>query len=224
MSALRTRLSAIYDPGSMSIDYDRLRLLWPDHLGLARGKYLTPEKANEGTAHCISLFTLGFDREMRPHDGGLFWQGLPDCDARFDPDDIRPGWQDGTAVVIPEIVRGGEPVPLSPRNVLKEAIAAWESKGLTPKVGIELEAFLFEPTTAGDGDRPPPRGHTSTAPAPRSTRPAPSTKSCPPPLWQAFTSSPSTANTTTVNSSSPCATTTRSALHTTHSSSRSWPV
>ncbi|MFZ0014480.1 MAG: glutamine synthetase, partial [Acidimicrobiia bacterium] len=98
-------------------------------------------------------FTLGFDREMTPHEGGLFWQGLPDCDARFHPDDIRPGWQDGTAVVIPEIVRGGEPVPLAPRNVLKEAMAAWEAKGLTPKVGIELEAFLFEPDDSG-GWRP----------------------------------------------------------------------
>jgi hypothetical protein len=53
---LRSR-RAIYDPGSMAIDFERLRLLWPDHLGLARGKYLTPETAESGTAHCISLFT-----------------------------------------------------------------------------------------------------------------------------------------------------------------------
>lgn len=133
----------------MTIEFDRLRLLWPDHLGLARGKYLTPEKATSGTAHCISLFTLGFDREMTPHDGGLFWQGLPDCDARFDESSVRPGWQAGTAVVIPDIVRGGVPVPLAPRNVLVDAIARWESQGMTPMVGIELEAFLFQPD--GDG-------------------------------------------------------------------------
>jgi glutamine synthetase len=133
----------------MTIEFDRLRLLWPDHLGLARGKYLTPEKATSGTAHCISLFTLGFDREMTPHDGGLFWQGLPDCDARFDESSVRPGWQEGTAVVIPDIVRGGVPVPLAPRNVLIDAISRWESQGMTPMVGIELEAFLFQPD--GDG-------------------------------------------------------------------------
>jgi glutamine synthetase len=137
----------------MTIEFDRLRLLWPDHLGLARGKYLTPEKASDGTAHCISLFTLGFDREMIPHDGGLFWQGLPDCDAVFESDTIRPGWQEGTAVVIPDIVRGGRPVPLAPRNVLAEAVAKWQAKGLEPKVGIELEAFLFEPDGEG-GWRP----------------------------------------------------------------------
>lgn len=133
----------------MSIEFDRLRLLWPDHLGLARGKYLTKEKAAEGTAHCISLFTLGFDREMIPHDGGFFWQGLPDCDAVFDDESVRPGWQQGTAVVIPDIVREGQPVPLAPRHVLEQAMTRWEQKGLTPMVGIELEAYLFEPD--GDG-------------------------------------------------------------------------
>ena len=133
----------------MATEFDRVRLLWPDHLGLARGKYLTPEKAKSGTAHCISLFTLGFDREMIPHDGGLFWNGLPDCDAIFDEESIRAGWQEGTAVVVPDISREGQPVPLAPRNVLKDVIARWADKGLTPVVGIELEAFLFEPD--GDG-------------------------------------------------------------------------
>lgn len=133
----------------MATEFDRVRLLWPDHLGLARGKYLTPEKAESGTAHCISLFTLGFDREMIPHDGGLFWNGLPDCDATFDEESIRAGWQEGTAVVVPDITREGQPVPLAPRNVLKDVIARWADKGLTPVVGIELEAFLFEPD--GDG-------------------------------------------------------------------------
>lgn len=137
----------------MSIEFDRVRLLWPDHLGLARGKYLTREKADEGTAHCISLFTLGFDREMIPHDGGLVWQGLPDCDAIFEQDSIRPGWQQDTGVVIPDIVREGRPVPLAPRQVLREAMGRWSAKGLTPMVGIELEAYLFEPDGA-DGWQP----------------------------------------------------------------------
>lgn len=137
----------------MAIEFDRLRLLWPDHLGLARGKYLTPEKAGSGTAHCISLFTLGYDREMYDHQYGLMTKGLPDCDATFDADDIRPGWQDGTAVVVPDITRGGLPVPLAPRNVLVDAVDGWRAHGLEPMVGIELEAFLFEPD-GQDGWRP----------------------------------------------------------------------
>jgi len=134
-------------------EHHRIRLLWPDHLGLARGKYLTPAHADEGTAHCVTLFTLGYDREMIPYDEALFWKGLPDCDASFDMDHLRPGWEEGTAVVIPEITRMGKPVPLAPRNVLKEAVEAWESHGFKPMVGIELEAYLFEPDGEG-GWRP----------------------------------------------------------------------
>jgi len=133
-----------------SKDFSRVRLLWPDHLGLARGKYLTPEKARGGeTGHCVTLFTLGFDRVMTPHDGALFWEGLPDCEAHFEMEELRPGWQDRTPVVIPRLVREGRPVPLSPRQVLIEAIDKWDGHGLHPMVGIELEAFLFEPD--GDG-------------------------------------------------------------------------
>jgi glutamine synthetase len=137
----------------MAIDFARLRLLWPDHLGLARGKYLTPEKAADGTAHCISLFTQGYDGNMTPHEGGMMLKGLPDCDARVDVEAIRPGWEPGTAVVIPDIVRGGRPVALAPRNALLEAVEKWQAKGLEPMVGIELEAYLFEPDGNG-GWRP----------------------------------------------------------------------
>jgi glutamine synthetase len=137
----------------VSIEFERLRLLWPDHLGLARGKYLTPDKAEPGTAHAISLFTLGFDRVMTPHDGGLMMEGLPDCDANFDGSDVRPSWQEGTHVVIPDITRLGHPVPFAPRNVLKDTIKKWKGLGLNPMVGIELEAFLFEPDGEG-GWRP----------------------------------------------------------------------
>ncbi len=137
----------------MHEDYDRLRLLWPDHLGLARGKYLPKERAERGTAHCVTLFSLGFDREMYPWDGSMFWKGLPDCDAEFDPAHVRRGWEERTAVVIPRLTRQGSPVPFTPRNVLIDAIEAWRAHGMTPKVGLELEAYLFEPDGAG-GWRP----------------------------------------------------------------------
>ncbi len=115
----------------MDVDYDRLRLLWPDHLGLARGKYLPKERAERGTSHSVTLFTLGFDREMYPFEGSMFWKGLPDCDAEVDPDQIRPGWEERTAVTIPHLTRNGQRVPLAPRNVLIDAIDAWKVHGLT---------------------------------------------------------------------------------------------
>ena len=85
----------------MSADFDRVRLLWPDHLGLARGKYLPKEMAASGTAHTVNLFALGFDREIYDHAGAMLTEGLPDMDAEYEPEDVRPGWEQNTSVVIP---------------------------------------------------------------------------------------------------------------------------
>lgn len=133
----------------MSIEFERVRLLWPDHLGLARGKYLPKATAAEGTKHTINLFGLGFDREIHDHAGAMLHHGLPDMDADVDLDAVRPGWEADTAIVIPEITRLGEPVMMAPRNVLMSEIAQWKDLGYEPIVGVELEAYLFEPD--GDG-------------------------------------------------------------------------
>lgn len=133
----------------MAADYDRIRVMFPDHLGLARGKYLPIEHADGGTAHCLSLFSLGFDREMTPHEGAAVLTGLPDVKLSFSSHGIRKSWEPDTGVVVGDLNRNGRPVELSPREVLKRQIAAWERHGYEPVVGIELEAYLFEPD--GDG-------------------------------------------------------------------------
>jgi glutamine synthetase len=79
----------------------------------------------------------------------MFWEGLPDLEASFDIADVRPGWEAGTGVVVPEISRKGTPVPFAPRNLLRDAVDAWAGHGMTPRVGIELEAFLFQPDDSG---------------------------------------------------------------------------
>lgn len=128
----------------MATNYDRIRVMFPDHLGLARGKYLPIEHADRGTAHCLSLFALGFDREMTPHAGAAVLSGLPDVELSFSTEDIRPSWEPDTGLVVGDVSRLGEPVELSPREVLKRQIAAWQRHGYDPIVGIELEAYLFE--------------------------------------------------------------------------------
>ena len=128
----------------LASDYDRIRVLFPDHLGIARGKYLPVESAGRGTAHCISLFALGYDREMTPHDGAMVLAGLPDCHATFDPGSVHPGWEPRTGVVVADLHRNGEPVELSPREVLKKQVALFTERGLAPKVGLEVEAYLFQ--------------------------------------------------------------------------------
>jgi glutamine synthetase len=129
--------------------YRRIRLLWPDHLGLARGKVLPARNARDATGHCISLFALGFDRKMTPHVGARYHEGTPDLEARFSMGDLRPGWEEGTGIVIPDVYIDDAPVAMAPRNVLKRAVADWEALGYRPRVGLELEAYLMKKDAAG---------------------------------------------------------------------------
>ncbi|MEZ5233255.1 MAG: glutamine synthetase family protein [Acidimicrobiia bacterium] len=138
----------------MTDAFERIRVLWPDHLGLARGKYIPARLASRGVRHCTGVWALGYDRNMTPGTPGSNLEGgLPDMDATFDVGDIRPGWEPGVGVVVADLQRHGDTVAVSPRAALRKAIADWQALGLTPMVGIELEAYLLEPDGHG-GWRP----------------------------------------------------------------------
>ncbi len=128
--------------------YDRVRFLWPDHLGLARGKYLSAARAEEGSNHCVALFSLQLNRVMEPFPGAHH-ESFPDVEARFPLESIRPGWEKGTGVVVASVSKDGQPIELAPRSILERVVADWRQMGYRPQVGIELEAFLFE----SDGNR-----------------------------------------------------------------------
>jgi glutamine synthetase len=132
--------------------YDRVRYLWPDHLGLARGKYLSFARAAEGSNHCVAVFSLQLNRVMIPHPGAHH-ESFPDVEARFSIDDVRPGWEPGTGVVVASISKDGVPIELAPRSILERVVGEWTDLGLSPMIGFELEAFLFEPDDNG-GWRP----------------------------------------------------------------------
>lgn len=129
--------------------YRRIRALFPDHLGLARGKYIPTERADHGARHCITLFALTYDRTMTPAPGSKLLEGLPDFDVRFSVDHVRPSWEPDTGVVIGDAFHHGEPVAIAPRTSLRRAITAWEELGYKPKVGIEFEAFVLQPDGQG---------------------------------------------------------------------------
>jgi glutamine synthetase len=130
-------------------DYRRLRVLFPDHLGLARGKYIPSGNGTNHVHHCIGTFSLNFDRTMTPAPGSKMLEGLPDCNAVFSHDRVRPGWETGTGVVVADLEFQGEPLPIAPRHVLRRAVADWEALGYRPKVGIELEAYVMQPDGRG---------------------------------------------------------------------------
>ena len=138
----------------MSEAFDRVRVLWPDHLGLARGKYVPASLAQNGSHHCTGTWALGYDRGMTPETVGSNWsEGLPDMDATFELSELRPSWEDDTRVVVADLKRHGELVSVAPRTALHKAVADWRHVGYEPMVGMEFEAFIFEPDGAG-GWRP----------------------------------------------------------------------
>jgi glutamine synthetase len=130
-------------------DYKRIRVLFPDHLGLARGKYIPSIHASNGSRHCISTFALAFDRTMTPAPGAKMLEGLPDCELKFCAEDVRPGWEADTGVVVGDLSFHGEPLSIAPRHALRRAICDWEKLGYKAKLGLELEAYVMQPDGNG---------------------------------------------------------------------------
>jgi glutamine synthetase len=131
--------------------FDRIRVLWPDHYGLARGKYLPMRLAERGTSHCVTTFGTQYDKTIIPAPGSGLLEGLPDVHAAYEPSQVRQGWEDDrTGVVVADLAMHGEPFPFAARTRLRAALDDWRSLGYTVKVGIELEAYVLEPADDGD--------------------------------------------------------------------------
>jgi glutamine synthetase len=129
--------------------FKRIRVLFPDHLGLARGKYIPASHATESARHCISLFALAFDRTMTPAPGSRMLEGLPDCELNFSLDEVRPCWEADTGVTVGDLSFRGEPLAIAPRHALRRAIADWKKLGYQCKLGLELEAYVMKPDGNG---------------------------------------------------------------------------
>src|SRR5690349_9042740 len=105
----------------MSSTFKRVRVLFPDHLGLARGKYIPPYYLHDhGSRFCVTTFALTYDRSMTPAPGSRLLEGLPDCELRVDAEQIRPSWQKDTGVVVGDLYFRGDPLPIAPRYVLRK--------------------------------------------------------------------------------------------------------
>lgn len=125
---------------------DRLRTLFCDHLSIMRGKYLPHSKITDSeTRFCRSTFGVHYDKDLLPSPGSMMMEGLPDMELRWKEADIRDSWNSSTKIVLGDLYdTEGELLDLCPRGALKRAVRAWENIGLTPKVGIELEAFALQ--------------------------------------------------------------------------------
>ncbi|MDZ4395091.1 glutamine synthetase family protein [Cypionkella sp.] len=124
----------------------RLRAMFCDHLSIMRGKYLPASKLKDDESRFARpTFSVHYDKELLIEAPGTkCLEGLPDMALRWKGDEIRQGWEPNTKVVTGDLYAAdGTPIPMCPRFSLKRAVAAWEKHGLTPKVGIELEAYAF---------------------------------------------------------------------------------
>jgi glutamine synthetase len=130
----------------------RLRLLFCDHLNIARGKYLPVEKmeADGASRFAQALYGVHFDRDLLPAPGCRMMEGAPDMQAVYRKTDIRAGWESDTNVVVGDLQQwDGYELPMCGRSALKRAVNDWDKLGLKARIGMEIEAYAFQRETDG---------------------------------------------------------------------------
>lgn len=99
--------------------------------------------------HCCN-YLLATDIEMATPDGyaSTSWEkGYGDYVMKPDLTTLRPvPWLEGTVMVLCDLIdhHTHEPVPHSPRQILKDQVARANRMGFDPMMATELEFFLFE--------------------------------------------------------------------------------
>jgi len=131
--------------------------LVPDMAGSARGKVIPSAKFGSGEMKMpMGIFqqTVSGDYVANP-------ENVEDKDMLLvpDPGTLRPvPWaSDPTASVFLDCFhKNGKPVATSPRSVLRNVLAMYESRGWIPVVAPEVEFYLLKPhSNAGDEAEPP---------------------------------------------------------------------
>ncbi|KNG94888.1 glutamine synthetase family protein [Pseudaestuariivita atlantica] len=121
----------------------RTRALFADLLNLPRGKVVPAHVAEGGKiGFARGVFGTTYDRDLIPVPGTGMFDGIPDMDLMLDT--RRPSWRPDEEVALGDLHADGAAYVLCPRGALKRAVAAWEAKGLTPMIGLEFEAYVFQ--------------------------------------------------------------------------------
>ena len=127
-----------------AIDFERLRVLYPDTFGFARGKYVPIGAVNGKLNYSVTAFGIGYDRGLIPAPGAAVLEGMTDMTAVYDPAAARPSWQEKTGIVIADLQAGDQPLAISPRVALQEAVKSLVDIGYMPKIGVEIEGYVLE--------------------------------------------------------------------------------
>lgn len=145
-------LAALIEAG----DIDTVLMVFPDLQGRLAGKrttgrfYLDHVSGPDGTENCNYL--IATDVDFNPVPGYQFANyelGYGDMRAVADPSTIRiTPWIERTALVICDLfdVDTGAPIEVAPRQILRRQVERAEVLGLVPKIGSEIEFYLFRDT------------------------------------------------------------------------------
>ncbi len=149
---------AVLDPRDLDLMLDDGRVdtvvcALPDLWGRLVGKRVTARTfrrlLREGGGLNASLYLFLVDMDMEPQPGFALsdWErGFQDFLMLPDLATLRlPPWLEKTALVLCDAVieQTGEPVEVSPRQILKRQIGRAAQRGLTVKCGSELEVYFF---------------------------------------------------------------------------------
>ena len=142
---------ALIDEGIADGSVDTVVVAFPDMYGRPVGKRVTADffsshVADHGIEACEYL--LAVDVDMTPMPGYRFasWDtGYGDVVCRPDYETTRRiPWLPGTALVIADLTdEAGEPVEVSPRQMLRHQLDRAAARGLLVDAATELEFFLF---------------------------------------------------------------------------------
>jgi glutamine synthetase len=142
------RVAAVLDAG-----VDRVRVHFTDLLGVSRNKVvptsMLDEVCEDGINFCISAFCVDHAGEVI--EGTGLGAEVDFRDAQVVPDlstlTVVP-WERSTAIAIGDVVFDGEPLPASPRQLLRRAADDLAARGLRAVAGHELEFFILRPNGA----------------------------------------------------------------------------
>lgn len=133
-------------------EIDTVLVCFPDMQGRLIGKRFQAEFFLEGaleeTHGCDYLLANDIDMEPVPGYAAASWDKgygdfvmVPDLSTL-----MKAAWLEGTAIVLCDLVdhHHRDPLPHSPRAILKEQIARLEALGLAANLASELEFYLFD--------------------------------------------------------------------------------
>ncbi|WP_395817469.1 glutamine synthetase family protein [Devosia sp.] len=131
---------------------DTVLVAFPDMQGRLIGKRFQAEffldGAIDATHGCDYLLANDIDMEPVPGYEAANWgRGYGDFVMKPDLTTLmKAAWLEGTAIVLADLVdhHHHEPIPHSPRAILKAQLARLEKLGLTANFASELEFYLFD--------------------------------------------------------------------------------